>query len=71
MARSEQAAGHDRGGRARRGSRRLGAVRHLPASRMANLGKVLVAGVGAKMLTGSLVGFVLVFLLLMWLLGGF
>jgi hypothetical protein len=38
---------------------------------MANLGKVLVAGVGAKMLTGSLVGFVLVFLLLMWLLGGF
>jgi hypothetical protein len=38
---------------------------------MANLGKVLVAGLGAKMLTGSLVGFVLVFLLLMWLLGGF
>jgi hypothetical protein len=38
---------------------------------MANLGEVLVAGLGAKMLTGSLVGFVLVFLLLMWLLGGF
>lgn len=37
---------------------------------MANLGKVVVAGIGAKMLTGSLVGFALVFLLILWLLGG-
>ena len=38
---------------------------------MANLGKVVVAGVGAKMLTGSLLGFVVVFVLLYWLLGRF
>jgi hypothetical protein len=37
---------------------------------MANLGKALVAGVGAKMLTGSLLGFVVVFFVLYWLLGG-
>lgn len=36
-----------------------------------SLGKAVVAGVGAKMLTGSLVGFLLVFALLYWLLGGF
>jgi hypothetical protein len=32
------------------------------------LGKTVVAGVGAKMLTGSLLGFVVVFALLYWLL---
>jgi len=36
-----------------------------------SLGKAVVAGVGAKVLTGSLVGFLLVFALLYWLLGGF
>jgi hypothetical protein len=40
------------------------------ASIMGNLGKAVVAGVGARMLTGSLIGFVLLFLLLYWLLGG-
>ena len=35
------------------------------------LGKAVVAGVGAKMLTGSLIGFILVFALLYWILGGF
>jgi len=39
-------------------------------SRMVSVGKAVVAGVGAKMLTGSLLGFVLVFLLLYWLMGG-
>ena len=39
-------------------------------SRMVQLGKAIVAGVGAKMLTGSLLGFVVVFFLLYWLLGG-
>jgi hypothetical protein len=32
------------------------------------LGKAVVAGVGAKLLTGSLVGFLLVFALIYWLL---
>jgi len=32
------------------------------------LGKAVVAGVGAKLLTGSLVGFVVVFALIYWLL---
>jgi hypothetical protein len=34
------------------------------------MGKAVVAGVGAKMLTGSLVGFIVVFIVLYWLLGG-
>jgi hypothetical protein len=33
-----------------------------------NLGKAAVAGVGAKMLTGSLIGFIVVFALIYWLL---
>jgi hypothetical protein len=37
---------------------------------MGNLGKAVVAGVGARMLTGSLIGFIVIFLLLYWLLGG-
>lgn len=32
------------------------------------LGKAIVAGVGAKMLTGSLLGFLVVFALIYWLL---
>ena len=35
------------------------------------LGKAVVAGVGAKALTGSLLGFIVVFALIYWLLGGF
>ncbi len=35
-----------------------------------SLGKAVVAGVGAKVLTGSLLGFTLVFVLIYWLLGG-
>ena len=37
---------------------------------MGNLGKAVFAGIGAKMLTGSLIGFVVVFALLFWLFGG-
>jgi hypothetical protein len=37
---------------------------------MGNLGKAVAAGVGAKLLTGSMVGFVIVFVLLFWLFGG-
>ncbi len=37
---------------------------------MVNAGKAIIAGLGARALTGSLVGFVLVFLLIYWLLGG-
>jgi hypothetical protein len=37
---------------------------------MVNTGKALVAALGARALTGSLLGFVVVFLLLYWLLGG-
>lgn len=37
---------------------------------MADLGKAVVAGIGAKMLTGSLVGFLVVGLILYWILGG-
>jgi len=35
------------------------------------IGKAVVAGVGAKMLTGSLLGFLVVFAIIYWLLGGF
>jgi len=35
---------------------------------MVNLGKAVVAGLGAKLLTGSLVGFVVVFAIIYWLL---
>ena len=38
---------------------------------MANLGKALVAGLGARAITGSLLGFIVVFALIYWLLGGF
>ena len=37
---------------------------------MGNLGKAVFAGIGAKMLTGSLIGFAIVFFLLYWLFGG-
>jgi hypothetical protein len=37
---------------------------------MVNTGKAIIAGLGARALTGSLLGFVLVFLLIYWLLGG-
>jgi hypothetical protein len=56
------------------------ADRHVPATRVRSgtcrptsmgIGKAVVAGVGAKMLTGSLIGFLVVFALLYWLLGGF
>jgi hypothetical protein len=39
--------------------------------RMVKLGRAIVAGAGAKMLTGSIIGFLIVFALLYWLLGGF
>lgn len=45
-------------------------ARHLLYPAMVSLGKAVVAGFGAKMLTGSLLGFVVVFFLLYWLLGG-
>lgn len=35
---------------------------------MVNLGKAVVAGVGAKLLTGSLIGFIIVFALIYWIL---
>lgn len=35
---------------------------------MVQLGKAVVAGVGAKLLTGSIFGFILVFALIYWLL---
>lgn len=38
---------------------------------MVKLGRAIVAGAGAKMLTGSIIGFLIVFALLYWLLGGF
>ena len=38
---------------------------------MVKVGRAIVAGVGAKMLTGSILGFIVVFALLYWLLGGF
>lgn len=44
-------------------------ARKLPCTGMVNLGKVAVAGIGAKLLTGSVLGFVLVFLLIYWLMG--
>jgi hypothetical protein len=37
---------------------------------MVNAGKALVAGLGARALTGSLLGFIVLFLLIYWLLGG-
>ena len=36
---------------------------------MVEYGKALIAGVGAKALTGSILGFLVVFALLYWLLG--
>jgi hypothetical protein len=35
---------------------------------MVQLGKAVAAGVGAKLLTGSLIGFVVVFALIYWIL---
>lgn len=35
---------------------------------MVNLGKAVVAGIGAKLVTGSLLGFIVVFALIYWLL---
>jgi hypothetical protein len=35
-----------------------------------NTGKAIIAGLGARALTGSLIGFIVVFLILYWLLGG-
>jgi hypothetical protein len=35
---------------------------------MVNAGKAVVAGLGAKLLTGSIVGFIVVFALIYWLL---
>jgi hypothetical protein len=37
---------------------------------MVNTGKAIIAGLGARALTGSLIGFILLFLLIYWLLGG-
>jgi len=37
---------------------------------LVNAGKALIAGLGARALTGGIVGFILVFLLIYWLLGG-
>lgn len=35
-----------------------------------NTGKAIIAGLGARALTGSLIGFIVVFFLIYWLLGG-
>ena len=37
---------------------------------MVNTVKAIIAGLGARALTGSLIGFILVFVLIYWLLGG-
>lgn len=37
---------------------------------MANLGKSIFAALGAKALTSSLIGFVIVFAILYWVFGG-
>ncbi len=37
---------------------------------MVNTGKAIIAGLGARALTGSLLGFIVVFVVLYWLLGG-
>lgn len=37
---------------------------------MVNTGKAIIAGLGARALTGSLLGFIVVFALIYWLLGG-
>ena len=37
---------------------------------MVNTGKAIIAGLGARALTGGLIGFILVFVLIYWLLGG-
>lgn len=37
---------------------------------MGNLGKALIAGIGARALTGGIIGFLIVFALIYWLLGG-
>jgi len=36
-----------------------------------SFGKAVFAGIGAKILTGSVLGFFLVFFILYWLMGGF
>jgi len=38
---------------------------------MVNAGKAIIAGLGARALSGSILGFVVVFVLIYWLLGGF
>ena len=38
---------------------------------MANFGKAVAAGLGARALTSGVFGFLLVFALIYWLLGGF
>jgi hypothetical protein len=38
---------------------------------MVKLGRALIAGAGAKALTSSIIGFLIVFAILYWLLGGF
>ncbi len=35
---------------------------------MVNLGKALAAGIGAKLLTGGLIGFLIVFAIIYWIL---
>jgi hypothetical protein len=35
---------------------------------MVQLGKAVAAGIGAKLLTGGIIGFILVFALIYWLL---
>ena len=38
---------------------------------MVNLGRALFAGIGAKALTSSIIGFLIVFAILYWLFGKF
>lgn len=42
----------------------------LHTTAMGNFVKAVGAGIGAKLLTGSILGFVVVFVLLYWLFGG-
>ncbi len=37
---------------------------------MVNAGKAIIAGLGARALTGSLIGFIVVFLVIYWVIGG-
>ena len=37
---------------------------------MVNTGKAIIAGLGARALTGSIIGFIIVFAIIYWLLGG-